>query len=354
MGTKTLLAVMMLSLSSATALAAPVDSLFSDESVEIRADERLFTLMLLMNGMGWSEAAEYGPAPLKSPIYKGVRKDLIGKLSAYRERYLPKAVLNRAQRFVAEHPGSLKDYIEACLHMERAPDFKFQKTLPKSLMKLKGLDGLLRSTWKAARVRVLMSRYKEALIEGQQTLLSRVDKRTKPLVLMLKAKAAATPAKPAAEKAEGDDDMGDLFGGDDEEGADDGTATADDATAELESVAVTLSPLWVRREVLSVQFGDRFELVFGGERGDGVAVAQAVALVRLRAAAGLAKGRVTDAQQRAAWGLVAAATGRQGPDGLAPYPACVKAIADWRATKAPFNEAQFAADLVKICQAKGN
>ena len=40
--------------------------------------------MLLMNGMGWSEAAEYGPAPLKSPLYEGVCKDLINKLKAYR------------------------------------------------------------------------------------------------------------------------------------------------------------------------------------------------------------------------------------------------------------------------------
>jgi hypothetical protein len=145
-----------------------------------------------------------------------------------------------------------------------------------------------------------------------------------------------------------------LFGGDDEDDSDDGTATADDATAELESVAVTLAPLWTRREVLSIQFGERFELVFGGERGDGTMVAHAVALVRLRAAAGLAKSPVTDAQQRAAWGLVTAATGRQGPDRLAPYPACSKAIADWRATKAPFGEGPFASELVKTCKAKGN
>ena len=152
MGTKFLLAVLMLGFSSVPALAAPVDSLFSDESVEIRADERLFTLMLLMNGMGWSEASEYGPAPLKSPLYKGVRKDLIGKLAAYRERYVPNNVLNRAKRFVTEHPASMKDYIEAWLHMSRAPEFKFQKTLPKALSKLKGLDGLLRAAWKGARV----------------------------------------------------------------------------------------------------------------------------------------------------------------------------------------------------------
>ena len=60
--------------------------------------------------------------------------------------------------------------------------------------------------------------------------------------------------------------MGDLFGGDDDDSGDEGTATADDATAELESVAVTLAPLWVHGEALSVQYGDRFELVFGGAR----------------------------------------------------------------------------------------
>jgi len=352
MGTKSLLAVLMLGFSSVPALAAPVDSLFSDESVEIRADERLFTLMLLMNGMGWSEAAEYGPAPLKAPKYKGLRKDLIGKLTSYRERYVPNNVLNRAKRYVTEHPASLKDYIEACLHMSRAPEFKFQKTLPKTLNKLKGLDDLLREAWKGARVRVLMGRYKEALVDGQQTLLGKVDERTKPLVMMLKAKTVVAGGKSKSKPA--DDEMGDLFGGDDEESADEGTATADDATAELESVAVTLSPLWAHGERLSVHFNGRFELVFGGARGDGTKVAQTIALVRLRAAAGLAKSPLSDAQQRAAWGLVSAATGRQGPDRLAPYPACVKAIKDWRATKVPFSEGTFASELVKTCQAKGN
>ena len=352
MGTKFLPAVLMLGFSSVPALAAPVDSLFSDESVEIRADERLFTLMLLMNGMGWSEAAEYGPAPLNAPLYQGIRKDLIGRLEAYRERYLPESVLNRAKRYVAEHPASLKDYIEACLHMARAPDFKFQKTLPKSLNKLKGLDNLLKAAWKGARVGVLMSRYNEALVNGQQGLLGSIDERTKPLVMMLKAKAVKLVDKPKVEAS--GDDMGDLFGGDDEEAGDDGTATADDATAELESVAVTMSPLWARRELLSVHFDNRFELVFGGTRGDGTTVAQIIALVRLRAAAGLAKSPVTEAQQRAAWGLVSAATGRQGPDRLAPYPACVKAIADWRAMKVPFNEGAFASELVKTCQVEGN
>ena len=352
MGTKFLLAVLMLGFSSVPALAAPVDSLFSDESVEIRADERLFTLMLLMNGMGWSEAAEYGPAPLKAPVYEGVRKDLINKLNAYRERYVPNAVLNRAKRYVTAHPASMKDYIEACLHMSRAPEFKFQKSLPKGLNKLKGLDDLLRASWKGARVRVLMSRYKESLVDAQQGLLSAVEGRTKPLVMMLKAKAVKVPDQPKAAVA--DDDMGDLFGGDDEDASDDGTATADDATAELEAVGVTLSPLWTRGERLSVHYDKRFEVVFGGTRGDGTAVAQIIALVRLRAAAGLAGSPVSEAQHRAAWGLVTAATGRQGPDRLAPYPACVKAIAEWRATKVPFNDGTFASELVKICQTKGN
>ena len=75
----------------------PVDSLFSDESVKpsrravVHADAA-------HEWYGWSEAAEYGPAPLKSPLY-GLRKDLIGKLAAYRERYVPNNVLNRAKRF---------------------------------------------------------------------------------------------------------------------------------------------------------------------------------------------------------------------------------------------------------------
>ena len=351
MGYKSLLIALGVGLAAPSALATPLDSLFSDESVEVRADERLFTLMLLMNGMGWSEAADYGPAPLKTPQYKGLRKDLIEKLRTYRERYLPNAVLNRAQRFVTEHPGSLKDYIEACLHMARAPDFTFQKTLPKTLAKLKGLDELLRAAWKGARVGVLMGRYQEGLVEGQQKLLSQIDQRTKPLVRMLKAKAEV--AKASAPAASDGDDMGDLFGGDDDDSGDEGTATADDATAELESVAVTLAPLWVHGEALSVQYADRFELVFGGARGDGTAVAHAVALVRLRAAAGLARKPVTEAQQRAAWGLVAAATGRQGPDTLAPYPACTQAIAEWRQTKAPLTEGSQAADLLKTCEAKG-
>ena len=53
--------------------------------------------MLLMNGMGWSEAVTM-VLPLKTPQYKGF-VGLIEKLRTYRQRYLPNAVLNRAQRF---------------------------------------------------------------------------------------------------------------------------------------------------------------------------------------------------------------------------------------------------------------
>ena len=81
-----------------------------------------------------------------------------------------KAFRSRAKRFVTEHPASMKDYIEACLHMSRAPEFRFQKTLPKALNKLKGLDALMRAAWKGARVGVLMSRYKEALVATSASL----------------------------------------------------------------------------------------------------------------------------------------------------------------------------------------
>jgi hypothetical protein len=353
MAKQPLFAFLLLAFGAQHAIAAPVDSLFSDESVEVRVDERLFTLMLLFNGMGWSETAEYGAEPLKAPLYKGMRKDLIGKLSSYRERYLPNRVLNRAKRFVVEHPAAIEDYIEATLHVSRSPEFKMGSSLPPRLAKLKGLAGLLKGAWKDARVKVLMSRYKDQLTDAQQRLLSSIDKRTGPLVRMLKAKGEAVAVK--AKKATGADDMDDLFGGgDDDVGDEGGTATADDATVELEQVVVGVSPFWRRDKRLLLRVAGRFELIFGGQRGDGVTVAQYVALVRLRAAAGLAGKPLTDAQTRASWALVTAATGRQGPDQMAPYPACVKAVDEWKKLKEPLSIGDHGTKLVASCQAKGN
>jgi hypothetical protein len=177
--------------------------------------------------------------------------------------------------------------------------------------------------------------------------LGKIDSRTKPLVRMLKAKAEAP--KQEAKPAKGEDDMGDLFGGDDDEG----TATADDATVELEPIAVSISPLWRRDGRLAAQVDGRFELVFGGERGDGTTVAQRVALVRLRAAAGLGGKPVDSAQTRAAWGLVTAATGRQGPDEEAPYPACVQAIDSWKKSGVALADGESASQLLTACQVKG-
>ena len=342
MGSKLLL-VMAVATTAMSAAAAPVDSLFSEESVEVRADQRLFTLFLVMNGLGWSEAAEYGPAPLKEPRYEGIRQDLLAKLATYRERYLPSATLKRARRFVEANPAALRDYVEAALHISSPPEMKMAKTLPKRLTKLRGLADLLRSTWKEARVAVLMGRYSERLSGAQRSLLDKIDQRSRPLMAMLKAKAA-TAKKKASDGDEGDD----LFGSDDDESS----ASADDATGQFESVAASVVPLWRRGEMLAVQVGDRFELVFGGERGDGVAVALRVALARLRSAAGLIGKPVDDAQQRLAWGLVTAATGRQGPDTQAPYPGCVAAIKEWRALKAPLTEAGHATALLVACTVK--
>jgi hypothetical protein len=353
MAKQPLFALLLIAFGAQHATAAPVDSLFSDESVEVRADERLFTLMLLFNGMGWSETAEYGAEPLKSPVYKGMRKDLIGKLSSYRERYLPNRVLNRAKRFVVQHPAAIEDYIEATLHISRSPEFKMGSSLPPRLAKLKGLAGLLKGAWRDARVKVLMSRYKDQLIEAQQGLLSSTDKRTGPLVRMLKAKGEAVRAK--VDKATGGDDMADLFGSSDGDAGDEGgTATADDATAELEQIVVGVSPFWRRDKRLLLRVNGRFELIFGGQRGDGVTVAQHVALVRLRAAAGIADKPVTDAQTRASWALVSAATGRQGPDQMAPYPACISAVADWKKLKVALTASDQASRILASCEAKGN
>jgi hypothetical protein len=342
MGSKLLL-LMAVAMTAMSAAAAPVDSLFSEESVEVRADERLFTLFLVMNGLGWSEAAQYGPAPLKEPRYDGIRQDLLAKLATYRERYLPNATLNRARRFVEANPAALRDYVEAALHISPAPEMKMAKSLPQRLAKLRGLGDLLRSTWKEARVSVLMGRYSERLGEAQRRLLDRVDKRTRPLMAMLKAKTVAVKKKSGS-----DDDSDDLFGSDD----DDSSASAEDATGQFESVAASVVPLWKRGEMLAVRVGDRFELVFGGERGNGVEVALRVALARLRSAAGLHGKPIDDGQTRLAWGLVTAATGRQGLDTHAPYPGCVAAIQEWRTLKAALTEADIAKSLLDACTVK--
>jgi hypothetical protein len=291
------------------AAAAPIDSLYSNESVELRADERLFALFVVLNGLGWSEATDYGPAPLTLAKFDPMRADLRDKLTKYRDRYLPSRLLNRLDDFVSRNPASIDDYVAFTLLLGDAPGFQTPAKLPANLSALRGLAPLLAEVWKEGRLAVLMGRYTEKYMGRMRRYLAALDGQTKDLMALVKGVAVAAQKKP---KKENEEDLDDLFGDDDEGGG----AAGDSAEVALdfEGVSVHFAPFWRRGASLHRQLGGRFHLVYGG--GD-LAAAQAayfVALVRIRGGAGT-RGKVVSRQEAAAARALMAAIGVtvQGP-----------------------------------------
>jgi hypothetical protein len=288
-------------LAAGPAAAAPIDSLYSDESVELRADERLFALFVVFNGLGWSEAKDYGPAPLTLPKYDPMRADLREKLTKYRDRYLPSRLLNRLDHFVSSNPASIDDYVAFTLLLGAAPGFQTPAKLPANLRGLRGLAPLLAEVWKEGRLAVFMGRYTEKYMGRMRRYLGALDGQTSDLMALIKgAKAAAKTSK----KKANEEDLDDLFG-DDEAGGDNGGDEAEVAL-DFEGVTVHFAPFWVRGASINRQLGGRFHVVYGGGEIAAAQAAYFVALVRIRGIAGTRGKVVNDREAAAARALMAA------------------------------------------------
>ncbi len=109
-------------------------SLYTTEGVELRADERIFTLYALLNGLGYDEApvvrAHPVPARELHPVRLRVRSGL----------KLEPALGDRFQAFFNAHPSPVETYGRYALALKGPAGFE---RLPQASAELKGLEPLL-------------------------------------------------------------------------------------------------------------------------------------------------------------------------------------------------------------------
>ncbi|MBN2360819.1 MAG: hypothetical protein JXR83_15295, partial [Deltaproteobacteria bacterium] len=156
-------------LASSPLLAQSLDGLFAREGVEVRADQRVFTLFALFNALGYDREPQRGPKPLAAPQYAPVRRELRLALQS-------KPVdLAAARSFVDKHPQPLEWYIERVLRLGPAPDFAPPKGDKDA--GLKQLAEILKG-FTAARAGELFQGQREALREEARGWVQAIDKAT--------------------------------------------------------------------------------------------------------------------------------------------------------------------------------
>ena len=113
-------------------------SLYTGEGVELRADERVFTLFALLNATGFDDAPVTRQHPVPRRVFHPVRQQVRARVLAG-----DGALRGQAELFFDAHPVPLDRYLAYTLQSAPPPFAAGAKA--KELQDLKGLEGLLKS-----------------------------------------------------------------------------------------------------------------------------------------------------------------------------------------------------------------
>ena len=165
--TTALAAVSLLAPASAGAAGDWASSLFSEGGVEVRADERVFTLFALFNAM--NDAPILRKDPIAKRDYDAVRQRVRDLL-----RIDPK-LRPEFEAFFDQHPQPIRSYIAFVLALGDAPKFELTKALPKEAAGLKGFEALLARFYASSKIGVLFERETAAQRESLKQFAALVD-----------------------------------------------------------------------------------------------------------------------------------------------------------------------------------
>jgi hypothetical protein len=150
-------------LASPAAFAQEADwftSLYTGEGIELRADERVFTLYALLNAMGYDQAPVAREFPLPRHQFHPVRAEVRQKLLA-----ADPEVRKQANTFFDAHPRPIDRYLAYTVQSAPPPFATGAKA--KDLQELKGLEGLLKTVYAQWNLPELMGQvqgeYRKAL-----------------------------------------------------------------------------------------------------------------------------------------------------------------------------------------------
>ena len=113
-------------------------SLYTGEGVELRADERVFTLFSLLNATGFDDAPVTRQYPVPRRVFHPVRQQLRARVLSGEG-----TLRDQGQVFFDAHPVPLERYLAYTLQSASPPFSSGAKA--KDLQDLKGLEGVLKS-----------------------------------------------------------------------------------------------------------------------------------------------------------------------------------------------------------------
>lgn len=121
-------------------------SVYTDEGIEVRADERVFTLYAVLNAMGYDEAPLARVAPVAKRELHPVRARLRGAL------HLAPELAGELDAFFDAHPFSVEEYARYALSLGGPPGFERTSA---SAPQLQGFELLLARAYHAGGVAAL-------------------------------------------------------------------------------------------------------------------------------------------------------------------------------------------------------
>lgn len=124
-------------------------SLYTGEGVELRNDERVFTLFAIFNAMGFDQGPVTRKEPIPRIVYHPVRQQVRGRVIGGDPE-----VRKTADAFFDAHPTVLRKYLSYALASDQPPFAAGAKA--KDLQELKGLEQLLAKAWTGWKLEELM------------------------------------------------------------------------------------------------------------------------------------------------------------------------------------------------------
>lgn len=123
------------------------NSLYTEGGIELRADERVFTLFAALNEMGLDDAPVSRKDPIPKREFDPVRQRVRDAVN------LDPELRGRFDAFFDAHPAPLRSYTAFTLMLGPAPTFQLPEKLPANLQELAGFEKLLAEFYARAGVK---------------------------------------------------------------------------------------------------------------------------------------------------------------------------------------------------------
>jgi hypothetical protein len=154
--------------------AAPAEdwanSLYTEGGIELRADERVFTLFAALNEMGLDDAPITRKDPIPKREYDAVRQQVRDVVT------LDPALRGKFEAFFDKNPAPLRTYTAYVLALGAAPAFAAPEKLGKDIAALKGFEALLAEFYAKAGIKKIFDAAQPAHRETLKRYAPVVDK----------------------------------------------------------------------------------------------------------------------------------------------------------------------------------